>query len=111
MTVVRPSDEYPKSRAIHLFRITIEAQFDHACMATQAAIDRLCAAEGFRGRVGMVEALRGPNYLREHFCSSLLSAWKEKDIILATGKPGNEWIRLLDAMPDDGERNVGRRAT
>ena len=80
--------------AAAIFSRHVEQKFDETCPATQDAIDRVVAAEGFRGRVGMLEAMRGPNYGVLQFNSSLLSAWKPRDILLATGRPLDFWLSL-----------------
>jgi hypothetical protein len=74
------------------------ARMDLPCPATQDAIDRLVTAELFRGRNGMLEAMSGPHYGPSQFNSSLLSAWKDKDIELATGHNRDWWLRLADKM-------------
>lgn len=80
----------------HFFVAAIRAQCDVPCPATQDAIDRLVAGENFRGRAGMFEAMTGPHYNRADFCSSLLSAWKERDVLLATGRSTDGWLKILD---------------
>jgi hypothetical protein len=80
------------------FAQALAARCNEPCPATQDAIDRIVAGEFFRGRAGMFEALRGPHYTREHFCSALLSAWKPRDIFWATGRSRDGWLRLLAKM-------------
>jgi hypothetical protein len=80
------------------FANTIAIQCDVPCPAIQDAIDRLVSGEGFRGRNGMIEAMRSPLYTALNFNSSLLSAWKETDIKRATGQSRDWWIRLAEEM-------------
>jgi hypothetical protein len=81
-----------------IFTQHIAANFDYPCPAVQDAIDRLVDAEGFRGRLGMIEAMNGPFYGAMRFNSSLLSAWKDADISLATGRGRDWWLDLAERM-------------
>lgn len=81
-----------------MFTDAISAQCDVQCPAVQNAIDRIVAGEYFRGRDGMLEALRCPIYRRSDFVSALLSAWKPHDISLATGRDLDGWIAVLDRL-------------
>ena len=101
------------NRALLMFSRAIEAKMDGMSPATQDAIDRIVAAEGFRGRSGMLEVLRGgAHYRASDFCSALLSAWKDKDLRLATGKSRDEWLHLLDASSDQlsADRSAANQA-
>jgi hypothetical protein len=86
------------NQAARFFASSLEARMDYECPATQSAIDSLVAFEGFRGRRGMVEVLCGQNYDDLDFNSSLLSAWNDKDVLLATGRSRKWWLNLAESM-------------
>lgn len=85
--------------ARYIFAAHIEVKFNCPCMATQDAIDRIVAGEGYRGRQSMLDVLRGPHHTSVEFCASVLSAWKDRDILLATGRSRDWWLALIEA-PD-----------
>ena len=79
-----------------IFARHVVANMDLPCPATQEAIDRLIVAEGFRGRVGFVEAMHSPIYRRLDFLGHLMNgAWKDADIERATGHGRDWWIDLM----------------
>lgn len=80
-----------------IFAKHITASMDTPCPATQDAIDRIVKGEEFRGRSGLIEAMNGPHYRPADFCSALLSAWTQEDIMLATGRSRDWWLDLLAA--------------
>jgi hypothetical protein len=79
-----------------IFSNHIERRFDCPCPATQDAIDAVVRGENFRGRIGMLEAMRGPHYGKADFNSSLLSAWTPREILFATGRSVEFWLSLSE---------------
>jgi hypothetical protein len=70
----------------------VAARFDYDCPAVQDAIDRIIGPD----RHTLFERLTGEHYTNDRFISDLMTAYKERDLLILTGRTLNWWLRLAD---------------
>ncbi len=88
------SQSISTSPAVIRFARAIHNRMDEQCPATQDAIDRIVAGEGFRGRDGILESL--PHLTRLQLLASVQSAWNDGDLKLATGFSRDYWLGFIE---------------
>jgi len=95
----------PRSPSVSKFIRCVTNGMDTECPATQDAVDRLVAAESFRGRKGMLEVLN--TYSRQDLCRSLLEAWRDEDLSRATGFSRDYWLGVVEGEAAGQADNLG----
>ena len=80
-----------------LFAANLASHMDIECSATQKAVDAL-VSEFRNDRAHALEVLRSEAFRACDFNSALLSWWKERDILRATGKSRDHWLKLAEVM-------------